>query len=102
MIESPRLSDYPVDPEASSRYSRFDQLNPQWWERVAAAVAAGSVEVSGLKIDRGRGELETRDRSRIPGRRRLRQSQQRDFENHDRRHAESGRVKKLLALSWKL
>jgi len=58
MIESPRLSDYPVDPEASSRYSRFDQLNPQWWERVAAAVAAGSVEVSGLKIDRGRGELE--------------------------------------------
>ncbi|MCD6292589.1 MAG: DUF3786 domain-containing protein [Deltaproteobacteria bacterium] len=29
---------FPVDPEASCQYSRFDQLNPAWWRNVESLV----------------------------------------------------------------
>ena len=35
----------PVDPEANCQYSRFDQLNSDWWRKVESLTAIGDGEV---------------------------------------------------------
>ena len=49
MNETTGHRDYPVDPEESSRYSRFDQLNPEWWGKVAASLAGSAELPAGLE-----------------------------------------------------
>ena len=57
MNDRRRLSAGPVNPEKSARYSRFDQLNPRWWQRLEAAVDGAAADFP-PNVALNRGELE--------------------------------------------